>query len=94
MKLAICIKKDVDPFGYDFKLYQKYRYYLKEDTAPVFAEPMNQKGPCSYYVLQDKYDYDTHCAYDQEHFDEYFIDLKEYRKLKLKKLNENKHTNI
>lgn len=92
MKLAICIKKDNDPFGYDFKLYQKYRYYLKDDGSGVVVSTMNRRGSHSYFVINDKYGYDMHCAYDQEHFDEYFINLKEYRKLKLEKLN--KHNKI
>jgi hypothetical protein len=88
MKLAICIKEDKDPFGYKFKLYEKYKYHRKEDKGPVLATPTNSKGNYSYYVINNYYLYDTHCAYDQEHFDEYFIDLQQYRKLKLNKLNE------
>jgi len=88
MRRVICIKEDNDPFSYGFKLHHSYRYYIKDDNGQVPATILNLKGSYSYFVINNKYVYDTHCAYDQEHFDEFFIDLQKSRNLKLEKIKQ------
>ena len=69
-------------------LYEVIQYYIKDDNGQVPVTTMNQNGLYSYFVIHNKYVYDTHCAYDQEHFNEFFIDLQKSRNLKLEKIKQ------
>lgn len=71
IRKAICYKSTKEDSLVEGKIYD---YYINYDRDCIFVLVPAPKP----------YDFDYHCGFDKEHFDEHFYDLKEYR---LKKLN-------
>lgn len=70
MKKAIYHKIDNYPFA--------YRGFQINKTYDYFTTT----DDCYFVVNQ----HETRCCFDKQHFNEFFIDLKQYRKLKILKI--------
>lgn len=70
MKKAICLKNRSNILD--------YRGFEKNQTYDYFKTT----DDCYFVVNQQE----TRCCFDKQHFNEFFINLKQYRKLKIQKL--------